>query len=117
MRKPFAILLPIAVCSLLLVVGQAAGGTRSSSAVKTVTIVMHDPGCHWFSVGGKFKTTLSVKGPIALLNYDERALKVVGSSGTKLAPVGKKITLTRGTYRITMVRQASDDNHLKLTVT
>ena len=35
----------------------------------------------------------------------------------KLDAVGKKITLARGTYKITMVGQASDDNHLKLVVT
>ena len=118
MRMPLKVLLPIATCSLLLVlVGQATGATRTASAVKTVQVVMHDPGCHWFSVAGKFKTTMSVKGPVALANYDEATLKVVGAHGTKMDPVGKKLTLARGTYRITMVGQASDDNHLKLVVT
>ena len=116
MLKPVTIFVPVALCALMLVVGQAAGSTRSASAMKTVTIVMHDPGCHWFSVGGKFKTSLSVKGPIALANFDEAAVKVVGSSSVKYARVGKKLTLTRGTYRITMVGQAPDDNHLKLVV-
>ena len=67
---------------------------------------MHDPGCHWFSVGGKFTTKLSVKGPIALANFDEAALKVAGPTGTRRDAVGRHITLTRGSYRITMVGQA-----------
>jgi hypothetical protein len=85
--------------------------------MKTVRIVMHDPGCHSFAVGGKFLTKLSVKGPVSLANYDEAALKVVGPAGMKLDAIGKKITLARGTYKITMVGQAPDDNHLKLVVT
>ena len=76
-----------------------------------------DPGCHWFSVGGAYKTTLSVKGPIKLRNLDEAALKVAGPAGTKLDGVGKQIALGRGVYHITMVGQAPDDNHLKLVVT
>jgi hypothetical protein len=47
--------------------------------------------------------------------YSEVLIK--GPGGTKLERVGAKLTLrARGTYRITMVRQASDDNHLTLTV-
>ena len=88
----------------------------SASSVRTVNVVMKDPGCHWFSVGGKFTTKLSVKGPIALANFDEATLKIAGAKGTKLDPVGKKITLARGIYKITMVGQAPDDNHLKLVV-
>lgn len=39
------------------------------------------------------------------------------AGGTKLDPVGKKLTLhAKGTYRITMVRQAPDDNHLVLRI-
>jgi hypothetical protein len=30
--------------------------------------------------------------------------------------VGSSIVLTRGHYMVTMVKQASDDNHLRLTV-
>ncbi len=116
MRKPLIVLIPLALCALMLVVGQAAGSTRSAGAVKTVKIVMHDPGCHWFAVGGKFKTSLSVKGPISLANYDEATLKVVGATSVKYDRVGKSLTLARGTYRITMVGQAPDDNHLKLVV-
>jgi len=116
MRKPIIILVPIAACSLLLGVGQAAGAAQHSSAAKTVRVVMSDPGCHWFSVGGKLKTTLSVKGPVALANFDEATLKVAGHGAVKHDAVGKKITLARGSYRITMVGQASHDNTLKLVV-
>jgi hypothetical protein len=78
---------------------------------------MHDPGCHWFLVGGKYVKSVTRQGPVTLLNQDEAALKIKGSGGTKLDRVGAKVTLrARGTYRITMVRQAPDDNHLTLTV-
>jgi hypothetical protein len=116
MRKRSITLLVVTVGLLALVVGQASGAARHASAAKTVTVVMRDPGCHWFTVGGKFVTKLSVKGPIALANFDMKALKVAGPSGVKVDRVGKKLTLARGSYRITMVGQASDDNILKLIV-
>jgi hypothetical protein len=116
MKKTLTILVPLALCSLVLVVGQAAGAPSQKSATKTVKVIMKDPGCHWFAVGSKFKTNLSVKGPVALVNYDEATLKVVGPNGVKHAFIGKKITLAHGTYHITMVGQHSDDNHLKLVV-
>jgi hypothetical protein len=78
---------------------------------------MHDPGCHWFSVGDKYVKSVTRHGPVTLLNQDEAALKIKGPGGTKLDRVGAKVTLrARGTYRITMVHQAPDDNHLTLTV-
>jgi hypothetical protein len=117
MRKPITILLPIAACSLLLGVGQAAGAAQHVNAAKTVRIVMSDPGCHWFSVGGKLKSTFSVKGPVALANFDEAALKIAGHGSVKHDAIGKKVTLVRGTYKITMVGQKSHDNTLKLVVT
>jgi len=101
---------------LALTLVQAAGATRQTHAARTVTVVMRDPGCHWFSSGGKFTTTLKVHGPVALANFDEATLRVVGPAGVQLDRVGKKLTLARGTYRITMVGQAPDDNHLKLVV-
>ena len=55
-----------------------------------------------------------------LLAEDDRVAAefvVKGPGGTKLDPVGHKVTLhAKGTYRITMVRQAPDDNHLVLRV-
>jgi len=110
-----SLVLVAAFASLLLLVGQAAGAHRAASA-RTVTVVMRDPGCHWFAVGGKFLKTLSVKGPVSLANYDMASLKIVGPSGAKLAALGKKVALAHGAYRITMVGQAKDDNTLMLTV-
>jgi hypothetical protein len=95
---------------------QALARPSHAGATKTVTVVMHDPGCHWFSVGSAYKTTLAVNGPVKLRNLDEATLKVAGPAGTKLDAVGKQIALARGVYHITMVGQAPDDNHLKLVV-
>jgi hypothetical protein len=92
------------------------GAHAQPTAAKTVTVAMRDPGCHWFKVGTSYRTKLTVHGPVSLLNYDEAALKVAGPSGTKIDKLGQKLLLTRGTYRITMVGQAPDDNHLKLFV-
>jgi len=115
--KKSLIVFPLIITSLLLfVVGQAAASAQHAVAAKTVTVAMHDPGCHWFSVGGKFTKTLSVKGPVALLNFDEKTLKIAGPKGVRQDAVGKKIVLPRGSYRITMVGQAPDDNTLTLTV-
>jgi hypothetical protein len=55
---------------------------------------------------------------VTLLNLDEAALIIKGPGGTKTERVGAKLTLrAKGIYRITMVRQAPDDNHLTLKVT
>jgi hypothetical protein len=111
------LLLILAAAALLaLGSGQAFAHPSHAQSLKTVTVVMHDPGCHWFSVGGKLKTTLSVKGPVSLFNVDEATLKIVGPTGVKHDAVGKRVTLARGAYRITMVGQARDDNTLKLVV-
>ena len=53
-----------------------------------------------------------------LLNLDEAALIIKGPGGTKIEKVGAKLTLSaKGTYHITMVEQAPDDNHLTLKIT
>ena len=116
MRKSLIIPLVIATSMFAVAVGQAGATAKHAVAAKTVTVAMHDPGCHSFSTNGKFTKTLSVKGPVALLNLDEAALKVAGPSGVKRDAVGKKLILARGSYRITMVGQAADDNTLTLTV-
>jgi hypothetical protein len=78
---------------------------------------MHDPGCHWFLVGGKYVKSVTRTGPVTLLNQDEAALVIKGPGGTRHQRVGAKLKLkAHGTYRITMVKQAPDDNHLKLTI-
>jgi hypothetical protein len=114
MRKSFASLTIVA--GLLTLAGGQAVAAAAHSSVKTVSVVMHDPGCHWFSVGGKYVKTLTVKGPVALANYDEKTLIVAGPSGVKHDPTGAKVTLRAGTYTITMIKQAHDDNTLKLVV-
>ena len=108
---PFCLVLAVAVGG-----GQALAAHQATSNVTKVTVAMHDPGCHSFLVGGKYLKTLSVKGPASLLNVDEAPLIVAGGHSTKTVRVGKSIVLGRGVYRITMVKQAPDDNHLLLTV-
>jgi hypothetical protein len=81
-----------------------------------LNVVMKDPGCHWLQTDSGLKTATTVSGPVNLVNMDEAALKIVGPSGTVIDHVGKSVRLGAGKYAITMVGQASDDNHLKLTV-
>jgi len=101
---------------------QAFAHTTHSQSAKVVTVAMHDPGCHWFYLGGgpnhrKYVKTVTRQGPVSLVNLDEAALKIKGPSGTKIERVGATLTLAaKGVYRITMVGQAPDDNHLKLTI-
>jgi hypothetical protein len=103
----------------LMVIGIAALALAAPAAAGKAPLVvaMHDPGCHWFQVGGKYVKSVTRTGPVTLLNQDEAALKIKGPSGTKVDPVGRKLTLrAKGIYRITMVRQAPDDNHLVLRI-
>ena len=90
--------------------------THHAAAPKTLKIVMHDPGCHWFQVGTKFTKTATANGAIRLVNLDEATLKVNSGHGVQRIAVGKSLLVRSGHYAITMVHQASDDNHLKLTV-
>ena len=95
----------------------STSAAQVTQPTRTVTVAMHDPGCHWFQIGpNSFGKAETVRGPVVLSNNDEAALLVAGSAGTKTDPVGGKVTLAPGTYRITMVGQAPDDNHLKLVV-
>ena len=113
MKTLISLLAVAAVCSI----GAGTALAHSTTASpKAVTVVMHDPGCHWFSVGGKLQAKASVAGPVSLKNYDEAAIKIAGAGAVKKVAVGKSILLGKGHYTITMVGQASDDNHLKLTV-
>ena len=97
-----------------------ASGTAIASAPKklsVVPIVMHDPGCHWFSVNGKLSTKLTVSGAAEFRNLDEAGLIFKGTSFHAIVPVGKTITISKpGVYHITMVKQAPDDNNLLLVV-
>ena len=112
--KTFVVLL---VAAALLALGAGLSSARASvKAPKTVGVVMHDPGCHWFDVNNRFLKKLTVAGPVKLANFDEATLLVAGPSGVKRALFGKPILLRRGVYHITMVHQAPDDNHLLLVV-
>ena len=97
--------------------GRALATTSQHATTKTVKIVMHDPGCHWFMVNGKYRTKNTVKANrVKLVNLDEAALKVRTAQGVRRIAVGHSIVVGHGAYRITMVGQAPDDNHLRLTV-
>ncbi len=97
--------------------GRALATNSHRTATKTVQIVMHDPGCHWFMVHGKYASQDAVRtNQVRLVNKDEAALKVASRHGMKHIPVGKSIVVGRGNYVIMMVGQGSDDNYLKLTV-
>ena len=120
MRK----LIVISISVLAFAASAVATSAAPAAANKAPLIVaMHDPGCHWFYLGGgpnnrKYVKSVTRVGPVTLLNLDEAALIVKGPGGTKIQKVGKRLTLTaKGTYRITMVKQAPDDNHLILKIT
>ncbi len=120
MKKSVVLLIATAA---LLVLGVSQALARSAAAhSKTVTVVMNDPGCHWFSVGGKLEKTLTVDGPVSLLNVDEATLKVHTAGlansfyANLLENVGQRLTLTRGVYKINLIGQKPDDNTLKLIV-
>ena len=93
-----------------------------AAAPATLIVAMKDPGCHWFYTGGgpsnrKYVKTVVRTGPVKLVNLDEAALIIKGPGGTKKDPVGGRLLLNaKGVYAITMVKQAPDDNHLKLTI-
>ena len=104
------------VCAGAFGTGQALATTHPT-APKTLRIVMHDPGCHWFKIQGKLTRTATVNAAhVRLVDLDEAALKVASRQGMRHIPVGKSIVVGRGNYVIMMVGQAPDDNYLKLTV-
>jgi hypothetical protein len=112
-----ALALAVTICAGAFGVGQALGTTTHQAAPKTLKIVMHDPGCHWFMVGGKFTTKAAVAGGrVRLVDLDEAALKVASRHGLQRIPVGKSLVVGRGNYVIMMAGQAPDDNYLRLTV-
>jgi ABC-type sugar transport system substrate-binding protein len=106
----------LAAAALLALGAGLSSAQAATKAPRTVTVVMHDPGCHWFDVNNTFLKKLTVVGPVKLANFDEAALVVAGPRGVRHANVGKPILLIRGVYHITMVHQAPDDNHLLLVV-
>lgn len=119
MSKRISILFLAAIAAVAVAVGAASASTSAIHVFKSksVTIAMHDPGCHWFADGGKYYKAASVQRGTTFRNLDEAPLIFKGQGFTKLLPVGKTLQLTKaGTYHVTMVKQASDDNHLLLIV-
>jgi hypothetical protein len=106
----------VAICAGAFGTGKALATITHRAAPQTLRIVMHDPGCHWFQIGGKFTRTATVTGSVRLVDMDETTLKVASRSGMRYIRVGKSLTVKRGNYVIMMVGQAVDDNYLKLTV-
>lgn len=104
----------IGFAALLAVLALAAPVTAAKAPL---VVAMRDPGCHWFLVNGKYTKTAVAHGSVTLLNRDEATLKVKGPSGTRMDKVGAKLTISaKGTYHLTMVGQAPDDNTLTLRV-
>jgi hypothetical protein len=122
-ESPMSKRLPIYVLAVASAAAIAVGGASASSSAihaikaKNVTIAMRDPGCHWFTDGGKYYTSVSVARGTTFRNLDEAALVFAGKGFTKQLAVGKTLKLSKaGTYHVTMVKQAPDDNHLLLIV-
>lgn len=113
--------LTLLTMSLMLAATAAARPATAAKATKLI-VAMRDPGCHWFYTGGgpnhrKYTKTVARSGPVKLVNLDEATLIIKGPGGTKHDKVGATLTLkAKGAYKITMVKQAPDDNHLKLTI-
>src|SRR5262245_66683900 len=99
----------------LMLAAAAATGSGAAAGSTKLTVVMRDPGCHWFYLGGgpdhrRYRTAVARHGPVTLLNLDEAALKIKGPGGTKTERVGAKLMLrVKGVYKITMVGQMHDD--------
>jgi hypothetical protein len=106
----------------LMLSASAAARPNSTAGASKLIVAMHDPGCHWFYTSGSpdhrmYSKTVVRHGPVRLLNLDQAALIIKGPGGTKHDRVGATLKLNaRGVYRITMVKQAPDDNHLRLTI-
>src|SRR5690348_1198856 len=79
------------ICAGAFGVGQALATTAHQAAPKTLKIVMHDPGCHWFKLGSKLATKATVTGRVRLVNFDEATLKVAARSGAHYIPIGKSL--------------------------
>lgn len=96
--------------------GQALAQSTHQTAPKTLRVVMHDPGCHWFQLGHKLMTKATFTGRVKLVNFDEAALKVASRHGMQRIALGKSLVVGHGSYVIMMAGQATDDNYLRLTV-
>jgi hypothetical protein len=100
----------------------AASASAGQSTTSKLVVAMRDPGCHWFYTGGgpanrHYAKTALRHGAVRLVNLDEATLVIKGPGGTRHEKVGASLVLSaKGLYKITMVKQAPDDNHLRLTI-
>ncbi|MGZ4352942.1 MAG: hypothetical protein ACXVZ4_05310 [Gaiellaceae bacterium] len=116
-RVTISFLITAVAAAALALTSGAASAAPGAAKLKVVPIVMKDPGCHWFSVGGKNLAKLTVNGKTSFRNLDEAALIFKGKGFSQHLAIGKTLAIaTPGTYHITMAGQASDDNHLLLVV-
>src|SRR5262245_51994129 len=106
-----------------LLAAAAFAGPGAAAKPSQLIVAMRDPGCHWFYTSGgpnhrKYTKTVVRSGAVTLVNLDEASLVIKGPGGTKIEKIGARMVLkAKGVYGITMVKQAPDDNHLKLTIT
>jgi hypothetical protein len=64
-----------------------------------------------------YSKTVVRHGTVSLVNLDDGTLIIKGPGGTKHDKIGATLKLNAtGVYKITMVKQMPDDNHLKLTI-
>ena len=126
MRRP----IPTGIAGLIFLTGivflmlsaSAAARPNTAAGATKLIVAMHDPGCHWFYTSGSpdhrmYSKTVVRHGPVKLINLDDGALIIKGPGGTKHDKIGATLNLkTKGVYKITMVKQMPDDNHLKLTI-
>jgi len=123
MRKQLLIgIASLILLGALIVAAPAAGRSTGTAKATKLVVAMHDPGCHWFYTGGtpdhrKYSKAAVRTGAVNLVNLDSGALIIRGPGGMRHDKVGATMTLrAKGLYRITMVKQMMDDNHLKLTI-
>ena len=60
----------LAIAALAFAASAGAGGAK-------LVVVMKDPGCHWFQVGGKYKTAVTRHGTVTLVEGGSGARFVV----------------------------------------
>ena len=123
MRRVTIHIFAAAAAAALLAVGASvaaaapAASTHAAKNAKVIQITMRDPGCHWLYVGGKYLKSLTVSRGTTLQNSDEAALIFKDKGFTTHLAVGKTLQVSKaGSYHITMLNQAPDDNHLLLIV-
>ena len=122
MRNQIALAITaLALVGGLILVAPAAGRSTGAAKATKLIVAMHDPGCHWFMTGSSQHSVYSKSavrtGAVNLVNLDEATLIIKGPGGTRYDKVGATVTLrAKGVYKITMVKQMPDDNHLRLII-